>query len=214
MPDRLYDSNSWSVSSNASHCDRYGCNPCCSLHRLGRHEKSKNDTSDSSEGDHMRSETLTNDYWDVVGALWDVIEIYEGPETFQQTYNSVPKEWGLVFAAHSCQQEVCFGGFEQFFWNPAGVLAREAVEGFRELGLPQLAALVQEAMDLLGSPYPSDRNERKSRLSLVPKGHLDVLDETFYALVALEQGGFRAAANRYVEQMRIMNRDSSKLDCA
>ena len=140
-------------------------------------------------------------YWDIVGALWNVIDIYEGPEVFRQTYSSVPRESGLMFAAHFCQSEVCSGGFEQFFWNPTGVLAPEAVEGFREIGLPQLAALIESAMELLGPPYPRDRNERKSRLSQVPEGTSDALDETFFALIKSEERGFEAAANRYVERM-------------
>lgn len=43
------------------------------------------------------------DYWDVVGALWNVIDIYEGPEVFLESYNSVPRESGLIFAAHHCE---------------------------------------------------------------------------------------------------------------
>ena len=139
------------------------------------------------------------DYWDVVGALWNVIDIYEGPEVFLESYNSVPRESGLIFAAHHCQSEVCTGGFEQFFWNPTGVLAPEAVDGFREIGLPQGAAVIEAAMELLGPRYPRDRGERKSRLSQVSAGAFDDLDETFFASVKVESGGFRAAANRYVE---------------
>lgn len=139
------------------------------------------------------------DYWDVVGALWDVIDFYEGPEVFLKTYNSVPRGSGLIFAAHYCQWDVCSGGFEQFFWNPTGVLAPEAVEGFREIGLPQAAAVTEAAMELLGPSYPRDRGKRKSRLAQLPQGAFDVLDETFFASIKLESGGFRAAASRYVE---------------
>ena len=139
------------------------------------------------------------EYWDVVGALWNVIDIYAGPEVFLRTYNSVPRESGLIFAAHHCQCEVCTGGFEQFFWHPTGVLAPEAVDGFREIGLPQAAAVIEAAMDLLGPRYPRDRGERKTRLSRLSAGAFDDLDETFFASVKVESGGFRAAANRYAE---------------
>ena len=149
----------------------------------------------------MQTHTEIKEYWDIVGPVWNVIDIYEGPEVFWQTYNSVPRESGLMFAAHFCQSEVCSGGFEQFFWNPTGVLAPEAVEAFREIGLPQIAALIESAMDLLGSAYPRDRNERKSCLSQVPEAALDALDETFFALIKSEEGGFKAAANRYVERL-------------
>jgi len=181
----------------------------CSAQENGKHMR----TRDGAE-DEMRSRTSINDYWDVVGALWDVIEIYEGPEVFQQTYNSVPRQAGLMFAAHFCQHEVCTGGFEQFFWNPTGVLALAAVEGFREIGLVRLSGVVQQAMDLLGSPYPCNRGERKVRLSLVPKGAFDALDETSYSLIKLEEGGFKNAANRYVRETgQIPNRDVSKSNC-
>ncbi|HST11480.1 MAG TPA: DUF4375 domain-containing protein [Terriglobales bacterium] len=140
-------------------------------------------------------------YWDIVEPVWDVIDVYEGPETFRQTYNSVPKESGLMFAAHFCQSEVCNGGFEQFFWNSTGVLAPEAVEGFLEIGQAQVASLIRSAMDLLGQPYPRDRDERQARLSEVTKGSLDSLDETFFVLIESEEGGFEAAANRYFDRM-------------
>ena len=140
-------------------------------------------------------------YWDIVETVWDVIDIYEGPETFRQTYSSVPKESGLMFAAHFCQSEVCNGGFEQFFWNSTGVLAPEAVEGFLEIGLTQVASLISSSMALLGQPYPRDRDERHARLSEVTKGALDPLDESLFALIESEEGGFEAAANRYVDRM-------------
>ncbi len=106
-----------------------------------------------------------------------------------------------MFAAHSCQSEICNGGFDQFFWNSTGVLAPEAAEGFREIGQPQIAALIESAMDLVGSPYPRDREERQGRLSQLPGGALDALDQKFFALIESEAGGFQDAADRYVERM-------------
>ncbi len=85
--------------------------------------------------------------------------------------------------------------------NSTGVLAPEAVEGFREIGQLQIATLVESAMDLVGSPYPGDREERQGRLSQVPEGALDALDQKFFALIESEAGGFQGAADRYVEPM-------------
>jgi hypothetical protein len=138
-------------------------------------------------------------YWSIVEPVWDAINIYEGPEVFRQTFDSAPRVPGLMFAAHFCQSEVCNGGFNQFFWNSTGVLAPEATEGFREIGQPQIAALLETAMDLVGSPYPRDREERKERLSHVAEGALDALDERFFILIESEAGGFQNAADRYVD---------------
>ena len=106
-----------------------------------------------------------------------------------------------MFAAHFCQSEICNGGFGQFFGNPTGVLAPEAIEGFREIGQMQIAALIESAMALIGSPYPRDRVEREERLSQVSKAALDALDERLFVLIESEAGGFKYAADRYVERM-------------
>ena len=111
-------------------------------------------------------------YWKVVEPFWDLINIYDGPEVFRSTYDSAPKISGLMFAAHFCQSEVCNGGFGQFFSNSTGVLAPEAVEGFRQIGQPQVAAVVESAMELLGPAYPRDRDEREERVPHLPKGAL------------------------------------------
>lgn len=98
---------------------------------------------------------------------------------------------GLLFAAHSCQSEVCNGGFQQFFGNSTGVLAPEAVEGFREIGQSQIAALIERAMSLIGTPYPRDREERQARLTQISRSSLDALDEMFYSLIESEAGGLK-----------------------
>lgn len=140
------------------------------------------------------------DPWSIVESFWPAINIYEGPEVFRRTFDLAPRESGLLFAAHFCQSEVCNGGFDQFFWNSTGILAPEAVEGFVEIGQPQIAELLKSAMDLLGSTYSLDRNERQARLSQVPEGALKALDQKFFALIVSEAGGFQVAAERYVER--------------
>jgi Domain of unknown function (DUF4375) len=136
-------------------------------------------------------------YWSIVGPVWGAINIYDGPEVFAQTFGSAPRASRLVFAAHFCQSEICNGGFHQFFGNSSGVLAPEAVEGFREIGQAQVAALIEKAMSLFGSVYPRDRKERQARLTGGVESSLDALDETFYSLIDSDGGGFAAAADRY-----------------
>jgi hypothetical protein len=139
-------------------------------------------------------------YWATVEPVWDLIDIYDGPQKFVQTFDSAPKASRLLFAAHFCQSEVCNGGFDQFFWNSTGVLAPEAVEGFQEIGQTQIAGLVLKAMKLFGDDYPRDRAERQLRLTEVSKSSLDSLDQMFYALIESEAGGFTAAADRYAAE--------------
>ena len=141
-----------------------------------------------------------SDHWRVIEASWEHINIYDGADVFRNTYDSAPKISGLMFAAHFCQSEVCNGGFHQFFWNSTGVLAPEAIEGFRRIGQHEVAEVVETAMGLLGASYLRDRAERQERLSRVPKTALDSLDEKFFSLIGCEAGGFQKAADHFVNQ--------------
>ncbi|MCW8133282.1 MAG: DUF4375 domain-containing protein [Planctomycetota bacterium] len=67
-------------------------------------------------------------------------------------------------AAHWCQSEVGNGGFHQFFTNPTGVLAPEALEGFESIQRPDLARLLRSAMLYFGEPFPRDQEVRIAAL--------------------------------------------------
>jgi hypothetical protein len=57
------------------------------------------------------------------------------------------------------------GGLHQFFSNATGVLALEALAGFRAMGLTEWAAILDEAMRYFGEPYPREQADRHERLA-------------------------------------------------
>lgn len=143
-------------------------------------------------------------YWTLVEPIWEDVDIHSGAEPFKESFRAVRREVGLLFAAFWCQSEVCNGGLGQFFGNNTGVLAPEAVEGFRALGQPQIADLLVLAMGLLGQPYERDRRRRQKLLNFLPDDVHDRiarprgdLNKKFFELIRSESGGFAAAANRY-----------------
>jgi hypothetical protein len=136
-------------------------------------------------------------YWDIVEPYWDVINIYDGTEAFQQSYRSAPKASRLLFAVHFATSEICNGGFHQFFHNSTGVLAPEAAEGFREIGQGEIASIVESAITRFGVPYPRDRELRVELLSHMSKSDWEPLEERFYKLLDSEAGGFENAADAY-----------------
>lgn len=103
-------------------------------------------------------------YWQVLEPYWDRIDIYNGPEQFLATYGEVPLVVQTLFAAHWCESEVSNGGLHQLFMNPTGVLAPEAVQAFRKLGLQDAAEVVKRAMGFFGVPYPRQQQDRVDRL--------------------------------------------------
>ena len=142
-------------------------------------------------------------YWSVLEPYWERIDIYSGPERFLATYSAAPEVQQVLFAAHFCESEVGNGGFHQFFSNPTGVLAPEAARAYRRLGLPDLAAIVEEAMAFWGNPYPRDQGERQDRLVRQPSKRREewdpfvALDERFCAACGHHANGLYSGTRLY-----------------
>jgi len=143
-------------------------------------------------------------YWDLIDPIWEKVSIYDGPDAFLQQYGASLEVSRVLFAAYWCQSEICNGGFDQFFSNSTGVLAPEGVEGFRKIGMPQIAALMEQAMSALGLIYPRDRDEREDAIEAAwdacadnESGPFGDLDELFFQLIETENGGFEEAADAY-----------------
>lgn len=144
-------------------------------------------------------------YGKALHPIWEKICPYDGPKKFRSTVASVSRAQGLLIAAHWCQSEICNGGFHQFFWNSTGVMAPEAVRGFKMLKMPGAARAVAEAMRMLGRKFPRARGARKRALKrldrpLSPREQwespFDTLDSRFYKSAGIH--GFEIQADRFV----------------
>src|SRR4051794_21209377 len=147
-------------------------------------------------------------YWTMVKPVWWEITIHEGPEVFLRQYRRVPPGVGHLFAAHWCQSEVRNGGFHQFFFNHTGVLAPEALAGFRAIGLREWASLLEVAMRFFGEPYPRERDVRRERLAGVAGDDREdwdpftALDDRFFAWMDADEHGWRRSADAYASKVR------------
>jgi hypothetical protein len=140
-------------------------------------------------------------YWSALEPYADTVSIYDGPGVFDRQYHALPDSVRPLLAGHWCQNEVRNGGFHQFFFNSTGVLGLEAVEAYRTLGMPQLAAVVRDPMSLLGHPYPRERDARQAALEVLgpaQRQQLEQLDERFFEYANAEAGGWEIAADRWV----------------
>lgn len=65
--------------------------------------------------------------------------------------------------------------------------------------MPQIAALLEQAMSLLGPNYPRYRDERYESMTMYSGGPdpYEQLDDMFFKLIRTENGGFDAAADAY-----------------
>ena len=147
--------------------------------------------------------SLIEPVWLQLNRSWD-----DGPEEFVHLLRSIRPEIGHLYAAHWCQSEVCNGGLHQFFSNSTGLLAPEALEGFRAIGAADWAEILSEAMRPFGTPYPRDR-ERREQLLPTSQGRVREewdpfyeLDERFYKWTKNWEG----AANGYAERIITNNK--------
>lgn len=145
-------------------------------------------------------------YWPLVEPYWDEVRFELGWKRLEPVLQNMPPASRHLLSGHWCISEVANGGLHQFFWNGTGVLAPEALEAFRELGMPQLAGVLQEAMALFGTPFPRKRNERHQALHAFEAQNPDAwdpfnqLDVKFWELMKEEAGGWEAAANAYARR--------------
>jgi hypothetical protein len=142
-------------------------------------------------------------YWSLVEPVWRSISIYDGPEVFLQHLLAVRPEVGHLFAAHWCQSEVRNGGLHQFFSNSTGVLAPEALEGFRAIGLIEWADILAEAMQFFSTPYPREQTDRRGLLARKRGRRREewdpfyLLDARFYDWLHSEPNRWERAADAY-----------------
>jgi hypothetical protein len=59
---------------------------------------------------------------------------------------ALPEGLQMVFATWLVESEVSNGGFPQYFWNPSGEFAVEALYGYRMLGAQRHAATLETAL--------------------------------------------------------------------
>jgi hypothetical protein len=137
-------------------------------------------------------------YWTVVESVWDTISIYDGGKTFLTQYEDAPVIARHLFAAHWCQSEVRNGGLRQFFTSSSGVLAPEAIEAFKIIGMLVLSDVVKEGAETFGPVYPRAKSARAKLIPLAGNAELfNKLDDRFFDCLSSENGGFENAADCY-----------------
>ena len=135
-------------------------------------------------------------YWSLIDPIWEKVSIHGTPDLFLHQFGKLTEPQQHLFASHWCQSEVRNGGFFQFFENSTGMLAPEAVAGFRAIGLEPCAALLEEAMRYFGSPYPREREDRNAKLQ--DEDAFTKLDDQFFDAIAND--GYDKAADDFASR--------------
>jgi hypothetical protein len=114
----------------------------------------------------------------------DTFDFYDGREKWIESTADAPREAVILYALHWLHLEVYNGGFWQYFFNSTGTSYPEAVEGFRAIGMPEVASIAASAATKVGEVYPFDVEYRREIVG-DPQNRMDFdgLETDFYALV-------------------------------
>lgn len=117
----------------------------------------------------------------------------------------LPAEVRHLFTAHACWIDAVPSGLLMFYHLSRGILAPEAVDGFRALAMPACAEAVAEANAVLGPEFPRDLQARNQLLKLPGSEEFrdfTAQDERFFAALEREEGadGFMGVADRYAQE--------------
>lgn len=137
-----------------------------------------------SRGEKVEVNDQTIDRGDlmaVIDPVWHSVSIYDGPGRYEADLRRFSTEQRHLLACLWYQAEVRNGGHEQFYFNSTGLVWRDAVAGFRAIGAPGIAEIVEESARRLGGAPSLDRDERQRQLERFAP-IFDELDTRFYDL--------------------------------
>lgn len=119
--------------------------------------------------------------WDICEPMFNMIDCYQGYETYLKTSERFTLEQRYLCAIHWYFGEVINGGHHQFFYNSTGIVWEDVLIGFKHFGMPEFAANFQKVIDYLGGRISINREERWNMLETLEEKYgeefLKFLDE-------------------------------------
>jgi hypothetical protein len=150
---------------------------------------------------------MADKYWKIIEPIWGDVSIYDSPKDFIDQYAQLNEKQKVLLASHWTQSEIMNGGLGQFFSNPTGILAPEAVWAFEQLRMPECASILAKAMKFFGDEYPRLRSVRESHFESFNKLNGDnaipLLEEEddMATQIEDENGGFWYIAELYAKKI-------------
>jgi len=139
------------------------------------------------------------DPWAVIDPVFWTADIYDGEAEYNNSLAPFSREQRYLLAVSWYMAEVNNGGHDQFYYNSTGIVWKDALAGFRDMGLDQAAAILEESAQRMGGNPSLDREARQEQMD-VYNPTFDDLDDRFYDLQGT--GGLDAAFQEYIGQHR------------
>ncbi len=106
------------------------------------------------------------DPYEVIEPLIRAVNTYSGKANYENSLARFSHEQRLVYSIQVYTTEACDGGHESFFSSPAGIVWKDALTGFHEIGIPEGYTILEESIRRLGSKLEDDPDLRRKQLEL------------------------------------------------
>ena len=119
---------------------------------------------------------------------YEKFDFYNGRVAWLESIREIPIKAVHLFSIHWLHTEVYNGGFWQYFYNSTSTSYSEAIQGYKAIGMPEVALVINSAASKLGSPFPFDK-ENREKIVGSPDNQMNFadLDEKFYELADTKQ---------------------------
>jgi len=124
-------------------------------------------------------ENKQNGIFKIIEPLWWSVSIYDGESKYFSDLRMYSIEQRYIFAITWYTSEVNNGGHGQFYDNSTGIVAEDALEGFKKIGLIKNYEILKESMQRIGGKVFKDRQKRQEQLEKYQPDFED-LDNKFY----------------------------------
>jgi len=121
------------------------------------------------------------DPYAIIDPVWWIVSIYDGEQRYNDDLKSFSQAQRYLFAVIWYMAEVNNGGHDQFYFNSTGIVWKDALAGFKVLGIYAAAEIVQESAVRMGGNPSLDRYTRQGQLDAY-EPDFDDLDTRFYEL--------------------------------
>ena len=140
------------------------------------------------------------DTFQVIEPLWFSVNIYDGEDKYLNDLKqfSIPQKY--VFAIYWYRTEVNNGGHDQFYFNSTGIVWKDALDGFGEIGLEGFQSVLKESIKRMGGNPSMDRDERQEQLLDKMQADFEDLDTKYYQLE--QESNLDLALLEYINQNR------------
>lgn len=115
----------------------------------------------------------------VLEPMYDLVDLSDGA-AYERSIQLFSRPMRLLFAVDSYMAEVYNGGHDQFFFNSAGVVWKDALEGLEAIGSKEAYAILRRVISRFTCEIPDDADARRDMMDEIEDGLFDEDDQAFY----------------------------------